>query len=118
MGDSVVVEVVKNPSAWGIALVLAGLAYLFWRDIKNPEKAASASVLAGMADTSVDVFELAQKAMDQASKALDEALAAKRSNLRCEARFSAALAHNRALMQQVVDAGLVPVPPPITLDDE
>lgn len=114
---NVVVEVVKAPTFWGVAVVLAILGFAYFRDIRNPEKAASNVVLTGMSDTTAQTFAMAQEAMTQAREANKSALESARANIRCEQRIIGFIEYQHVLTRQLVDAGIPPAPvPPGLLD--
>lgn len=117
-GDSVVLEVVKNPSFWGVAVILGGLAWVFVRDVKNPEKAASTAVLAGLTSVNAGVFEMAQKAIDQAGEAYDEAHKASMAQVRCERMVAGLTSYIYTLSNQLHKEGITPIPPPPGLLDD
>lgn len=110
--DSAVVEIIRNPTAWGVALAFLFIGYLFFRDIRNPEKAASASVLEGLTATTADVFAMATQALAQAKSAADDAAEARQSQARCAHEVDLLIHHNRQLTLQLTMAGIVPAPPP------
>lgn len=120
-GDGIFVEITKQ-YPWA-GLLLAGVILLLWwrKEVRNPEKseerAASASVLSGMTDTTSEAVALAQKAIQQASEAYDEAMSAKRGNLRCEQRVTGLVLYTRRLQTQVVRLGGIPEDPPPGLLD-
>lgn len=116
--DSLIVEVVKNPSFWGVAIVLAGFAFVYIRDIKNPEKAASTAVLTGLTTVNAGVFEMAQKAVDQASEAYEEAHKASMAQIRCERMVAGLTSYIYTLSNQLHKEGITPIPPPPGLLDE
>lgn len=118
MGENLVVEVVKAPSFWGVAIVLLGFGMWFLRDVKNPEKAASTAVLTGLTATTAGVFEMAQKAIDQASEAAGEAHKAAMAQVRCERMVAGLTGYIYSLTNQLVSHGITPIEPPPGLLDE
>lgn len=119
--DGVIIEVTKNYPWVGLIIVGVGL-WVWWRkEIRNPEKAkekaASSSVLTGMTDTTSEAMNLARKAIQDASKAYDEALSAKRGALRCEQRVTGLILYTHRLQAQVMELGGVPADPPPGLLD-
>ncbi len=122
--EPVILEVIKEPTAWGIAVLVAILVYFFVRDIRSPEKAASNTILSGFVEYSGSAFEVAGKAMEMASasnlraeSAESQAREAAASAIRCERRHMAALSHIRDLTIQLLDAGIEPKPMPSELTE-
>jgi hypothetical protein len=112
---SVVVEVVKTPTFWGVAVVLGILGFAYFRDVRNPEKAAQVSVLGGLTATTTEVFQMAQTAMTQSREAQEAAHRSAQANIKCEQTVSVLVAYIRILTGQLVDAGVAPRPMPSDL---
>lgn len=122
--EPLLLQLVKEPTAWGVLVLIAVLIYFFFRDVRSPEKAASSTILSGFVEHTGSVFDVANRAMAMASNSNTRAEAAESqardaaaSAIRCERRHTAALTYIRALTSQLVEAGIPPKPmPPELLD--
>lgn len=94
--DGTFQALIDQPSFWGAGIVL-GLFIYFWRkDVSNPQKSASESVLSGAAEHSATVYGVANQALE--------------ASLRCERRFNAIVDYTRLLQGELVKNG-IQVPP-------
>lgn len=107
----------SNPTVLGVIIFGVLIGVWFLRDVRNPERTASNSVLLGFAGHTAQIFAMSQEALKQSQEAQRLAAASAQSNLRCEQRITAFVRYTRTLTEQLVDAGITPAPMPAELAD-
>lgn len=92
--------------------VVLALAITYLRSKNTGGKVASETVFASFVESTEGVFDMARRAFEMASSAQRELAEVRMSAARCERMNAGLMRHNMMLSNQVISAGLVPVPMP------